>query len=111
MSEAVGGKQPLENATTAGETSGGRGWPFVWALAAAQLVSWGSIYYGFSLFVVPMEADFGWSRTAINGALSLGLLMSGLCAYSVGYWIDRHGGRAIMTAGSALGTVLLAVWS
>jgi hypothetical protein len=44
----------------------------------------GSIYYGFSLFVVPMESELRWSRTAVNGALSLGLLTSGICAYSVG---------------------------
>ena len=88
-----------------------QGWPLVWALALAQLVSWGSIYYGFSLFVVPMEAELGWSRAAINGALSLGLLVSGACAYPVGAWIDRHGGRAVMGAGSALGAALLAAWS
>ncbi len=52
-----------------------------WALAVAQLVSWGSIYYAFSLFVVPMESAMGWSRTATNAALSIGLLISGLAAY------------------------------
>lgn len=87
------------------------GWLLVWALAIAQLVSWGSIYYAFPLFVVPMERDFGWSRTAINGALSFGLLTSGLFAYPVGAWIDRHGGRLVMSLGSALGAALLAAWS
>jgi hypothetical protein len=51
-----------------------------WALAAAQLVAWGAIYYAFSLFVVPMESAMGWSRTATNAALSVGLLVSGLAA-------------------------------
>lgn len=88
-----------------------RGWPLVWALATAQLVSWGSIYYAFSLFIVPMEAELGWSRAALNGALSLGLLVSGLCAYPVGAWIDRKGGRAVMSMGSALAALLLAAWS
>jgi predicted MFS family arabinose efflux permease len=93
----------------AGEASGG--WPLVWALSLAQLVAWGSIYYGFSLFVVPMEAELGWSRISLNGALSLGLLMSGLFAYPVGSWIDRNGGRALMTIGSLTGAGLLVVWS
>lgn len=88
-----------------------RGWPLVWALAAAQLVSWGSIYYAFSLFIVPMEAELGWSRAALNGALSLGLLVSGLCAYPAGAWIDRKGGRAVMSLGSTLAAILLAAWS
>lgn len=87
------------------------GWLLLWALAGAQVVSWGAVYYSFSLFVVPMEAELAWSRTAINGALSLGLLMSGIAAYPVGRWIDRHGGRALMTAGSAVATILLAAWS
>src|SRR5260221_10663508 len=50
---------PLDAGTApAGEASGG--WPLVWALSLAQLIAWGSIYYGFSLFVVPMEAELGW---------------------------------------------------
>src|ERR1700689_3277107 len=87
------------------------GWALVIALAAAQLVSWGSIYYSFSPFVVPMEAELGWSRTALDGALSAGLLLSGVAAYPVGAWIDRGGGRAVMSIGSALAVVLLAAWS
>jgi MFS family permease len=83
----------------------------VWALSGAQLVSWGVLYYGFSLFVVPMESELGWSRTTLNGALSLGLLAAGLFAYPVGTWIDRHGGRWLMTAGSLLGVAMLLAWS
>ena len=87
------------------------GWPLVFALATAQLVSWGSVYYSFSLFVVPMEQELGWSRTALNGALSAGLLLSGLASYPVGAWIDRAGGRAVMSIGSLLAVVLLFSWS
>ena len=88
-----------------------RGWPLVAALAVAQLVSWGTIYYSFSLFVVPMEAELGWRRETINGALSLGLMVSGLMAYPVGALIDRGRARAVMTAGSLLAAALLAAWS
>ncbi|HMK68743.1 MAG TPA: MFS transporter, partial [Stellaceae bacterium] len=87
------------------------GWPLIGALALAQLVSWGAIYYGFTLFVVPMEAELHWGRTAINGALSLGLLISGFAAFPVGTWIDRRGGRLVMSLGSALGALLLVAWS
>jgi sugar phosphate permease len=86
-------------------------WILVWSLAAAQLVSWGALYYGFSLFVVPMEADLGWSRAGLNGALSVGLATAGASAYAVGSWIDRHGGRWLMTAGSVLGAAMLTAWS
>lgn len=82
-----------------------------WALAIAQLVSWGAIYYGFSLFVVPMEHALGWSRTSTNAALSVGLLVSGLAAYQIGSWIDHGHGRAVMVAGSLLASAMLAIWS
>lgn len=88
-----------------------RSWTLVWALSVAQLVSWGVLYYGFSLFVVPMENELGWSRTTLNGALSLGLLAAGLFSYPVGTWIDRHGGRWVMTSGSVLGVAMLLAWS
>jgi len=82
-----------------------------WALAVAQLVSWGSVYYAFSLFVVPMEHAMNWSRTETNAALSLGLLVSGLAAYPIGTWIDHGHGRKIMMLGSILSTAMLLLWS
>jgi MFS family permease len=80
-------------------------------LAVATTTSWGILFYAFSLFVTPMEADLGWSRTQLNGALSLGLLAAGAAAIPVGRWIDRHGGRGITTLGAALGAALLVAWA
>lgn len=88
-----------------------RGWPLVTALSFAQLVSWGTIFYGFPLFVVPMEADLGWSRAELNGALSLGLLVAGLAALPVGRRIDSHGGRAVMSVGSVFAILLFIAWA
>jgi MFS family permease len=88
-----------------------RGGIATWALAVAQLVSWGSIYYAFSLFVVPMESAMGWNRTETNAALSIGLLVSGLAAYPVGTWIDHGHGRRVMVLGSVLAAAMLALWS
>src|SRR5260370_4660954 len=58
-----------------------------------------------------MEADLGFSRVEITGAFSVGMGMAALAALPVGRWIDRHGARALMTAGACLGVVLLLVWS
>jgi MFS family permease len=88
-----------------------RPWVMVWTLAVAQVISWGSLYYAFSLFVVPMQESLGWSRTLLNGALSLGLLSTGAVAFPVGAWIDRHGGRTVMALGSLLGGLLLLAWA
>ncbi|MFM0329462.1 MFS transporter [Paraburkholderia strydomiana] len=82
-----------------------------WTLALAQLVSWGSVYYSFSLLVVPMEHTMGWSRTATNAALSVGLLVSGFAAYPVGRWIDHGLGRRVMAAGSVIAAAMLLLWA
>ena len=83
----------------------------LWTLSLGQLVSWGLVYYPFPLFVAPMTAELGWSRSALFGALSSGLLVAGLCSIPVGAWIDRGHGRMLMTGGSLLAALLLALWS
>lgn len=88
-----------------------RGWIFIWSLSAAQLVSWGSLFYSFSLFILPMERELGWTKTDLNGALSAGLLVAGLFAMPVGRWIDRGRARAIMLSGSVAGGAMLLLWS
>jgi MFS family permease len=74
-------------------------------------VSWGILYYGFPVFLGPMEAELGWSRIQITGAFSVGLAASALAALPVGQWIDRHGARGLMTVGSCAATLLLLAWS
>lgn len=88
-----------------------RPWSFVWLLAAAQLVAWGCLYYAFAVAVVPMEAELGWSRTSLNGALSVGLACWGFSAPWVGRWIDRHGARMVMSLGAIGGGLLMMAWS
>ncbi len=87
------------------------GWVVVAALCVTEVVSWGILYYGFPVLLRPMEADLGWSRVEITGAFSVGMGVAALAALPVGRWIDRHGARALMTAGSCLGTAHLLVWS
>jgi sugar phosphate permease len=86
-------------------------WRLVWALGVAQIACWGALYYSFPLFVEPMERELGWSKTDLNGALTLGLLAAGLAAFPVGMWLDRRGGRLVMSAGSLLGATCLLVWA
>jgi len=81
------------------------------SLCVTETVSWGILYYGFPVFLPPMEAELGWSRVQITGAFSLGLLSSALAALPVGRWIDRHGARSLMTAGSCAATLLVIAWS
>src|SRR3954451_14890888 len=85
--------------------------PLVWGLALGQLIGWGTLYFAFALFVAPMEAELGWSRADLNGALTAGLLTTGVASIPCGWWTDRHGGHALMTAGALLGALSLLAWS
>ena len=87
------------------------GWAIVAALAVTETISWGIIYYSFPVFLQAMERDLGASRVAITGALSVGLGVAALAAMPVGWWLDRFGPRALMTAGSCLAAILLIAWS
>lgn len=83
----------------------------LWPMALAQLCSWGTLLYSFSLFAGPMSASLSWSTTALNGALTAGLLLTAFMAYPIGALLDRHGGRVLMTIGSVGAGVLLLLWS
>jgi MFS family permease len=87
------------------------GWPMLAGLSFAETVSWGIVYYAFSVFIRPMEIELGWSRAQVTGAFSLALLVGGVAALPVGHWLDAHGPRALMTAGSLAAALLLVAWS
>ena len=87
------------------------GWYIVATLAITETISWGIVFYAFSVFITPMENELGWSRGEIAGGFSLALLVSAGIAFPVGWWVDRHGARMLMTGGSILATILLIAWS
>ena len=76
--------------------------PFVLGLSFLQLIGWGSVFYGFSLFMSPVEQALSLSRGESSLAFSLALLMEGLAAFHVGRWIDQGRGQRVMTWGSVL---------
>jgi len=55
-----------------------------------------------AIFVVPMTAEFGWSRGGFSGALSLGGLLAVVVAPMVGRWIDRYGAGTVLAVASAI---------
>ena len=87
------------------------GWYVVGALCITETVTWGIIYYGYPVFLRPMEIDLGASRVAVTAAFSLGLAVSAVAALPVGRWLDRHGPRGLMTIGSCLATALCFGWA
>jgi MFS family permease len=94
------------------------GWVIVMVVMMAGLLSVGLQFWGFSVFVVPMEEDLGWSRSTLLAAYAIGALMSVLLAPVLGPYGDtKYGPRIIYGVGSvffALSMILMkyvdAVW-
>ncbi|MEU5878599.1 MFS transporter [Spirillospora sp. NPDC047279] len=87
------------------------GWRIVAGLAVSQTVGFGVLYYSFAVVLTPMRHDLGISTTQATGALTLALLVTAVAAVPVGRRLDRHGGRGLMTLGSAAATALVAAWA
>jgi MFS family permease len=81
------------------------------ALAVTQTVGYGTLYYAFAVLLTPVAAGLGTSTTTVTGAFTASVLTSAALAVPVGRWLDRHGGRALMTVGSLSGAVFLLAWS
>jgi MFS family permease len=69
-------------------------------LSLPQLITWGSVFYTFSLLMTPLEAELSLSRAESSLAFSLALLAEGLMAYGVGRLIDAGRERWVMSLGS-----------
>jgi len=83
------------------------GWIVLAALCCAGFARQGGAVATFSVFVEPLTRDFGWSRTALSGAVSLGGLLAALAAPVIGPVLDRRGSRlvlalAVLVSGGAL---------
>jgi MFS family permease len=87
------------------------GWVLVITLGVTETISWGVLYYAFTVYLSPMESELGWSRGDMTGAFSVATLLSGMAAIPVGRWLDRHGPRLLMTVGSIAATLLVLAWS
>ncbi len=94
------------NRELAAKSDGPGGWDpmpiAVVALGITQIVAWGTTLYALGVLAAPIAAETGWSRGLIFLGLTVGLLAQGILSTQIGRWTDRHGGRIIMSLGSAL---------
>ncbi|HEX3883282.1 MAG TPA: MFS transporter [Stellaceae bacterium] len=72
------------------------GWVILGCLCCVGFARQGPAVATLSIFVEPLAREFGWSRTAISGAVSLGGLLAALSAPWIGPMLDRHGARFIL---------------
>jgi MFS family permease len=93
---------------------------YAWFVAAAAflvLLAAAGVRATPSVIIVPLEQEFGWSRTLISGAISINLMLYGLVGPFAAAIMQRFGIRrtimvalAIMAGGVALTNRMTAPW-
>ncbi len=83
------------------------GWVVLACLCFAGFARQGPSVATLSIFIEPLTREFGWSRTAVSGAVSLGGLLAALVTPLIGPLLDRRGSRlvlclAVLVNGAAL---------
>jgi sugar phosphate permease len=72
------------------------GWIILACACCAGFSRQGGAVASLSIFVAPMTSDFGWSRTALSGAVSLGGVLAALSSPVLGRVLDRSGARVVL---------------
>jgi len=76
-------------------------WVIVGAGALMTCVGIGAMF-SLAVYLAPMSADTGWSRTGISSAMTLDFLVMGIAGFGWGAASDRFGPRAVVLAGATL---------
>jgi OFA family oxalate/formate antiporter-like MFS transporter len=61
-----------------------------------------NLQYGWTLFVAPIDAKYGWGRAAIQVAFSIFVIMETWLVPIEGWFVDRYGPKAVVMIGGAL---------
>lgn len=72
------------------------GWIILGVVCCVSLARVGPAVATLSVFVGPMTAEFGWSRTELSGAVSLGGILAAVTSPMIGSFLDRKGPRSIL---------------
>ena len=74
-----------------------------WLLLATVWLTLGitfGLMFSFSVFLVPLLEEFGWSRGLAAGAFSLSAVVQGLLSPAIGTLVDRFGPRRLILCGA-----------
>jgi len=77
------------------------GWLMVVAGFLVLMVSWGS-QFAFSVFLIPLTDQFGWTRANTAGVFSFNYLLFGAGSIFSGKLTERFGPRAVVGVGGGL---------
>lgn len=78
------------------------GWYILAIGMIGAFISVGTSQLFMSIMLKPLTAEFGWSRTAITGAISVGTILAGLLALPFGALADRYGPRLMTSCGALI---------
>lgn len=101
----------MTGALLAGKEAARTPWRIVLALAATQMIGWGTTYYLPAILARSIVADTGLSNEAVFAGVTVMVLVSAVLAPWAGRRLDRDGARPWMTAGSGLAALGLALLS
>jgi sugar phosphate permease len=87
------------------------GWIVLAALCCVGFARQGSAVATLSIFVEPLTGEFGWSRTALSGAVSLGGVLAALLSPAIGPLLDRRGSRLVLCAAVLVNGIALTLLS
>jgi MFS family permease len=76
-------------------------WVIIAAGALMTCVGIGAMF-SLAVYLQPMSADTGWSRTGISSAMTLDFLVMGIAGFGWGAASDRFGPRAVVLVGATL---------
>ncbi len=62
----------------------------------------GMLLYAWSVFIKPLNAEFGWSRAEIAMAFAICCLVFGLVTFPAGRWSDKIGPQKVIMTGGLL---------
>ena len=74
----------------------------VLAGTAIALLAASGVRSAFGVFIKPMEAEFGWDRTALSLVASIAFVFNGAAGPIVGRLADRWGARVVLTGSGVL---------
>ena len=62
----------------------------------------GMLLYAWSVFIKPLNAEFGWTRAEIAMAFAICCLVFGLVTFPAGRWSDKYGPKLVVCGGGLL---------
>lgn len=83
----------------------------VFGIGLTSIIGWGTSFSAVAILGTIIGRDLGLSREVVFGGITVMLIVSGLVAPRCGRLVDREGPRKVMTFGSVLCAVALALMS